>query len=615
MGALNVANRTLAVMDNYPFLRSLNNECVDLIAIDPPFAANETFTSRPRPAITQAEFDEEVALAATHGAAHNEGIGETRVQDFWNWDDDIHPAWKMRIQDDYPRIHAVIEAVEACATENEAAYICFMAVRLIECWRVLKPSGSIYVHCDDRANSYLRMLLDALFGDENLRNQIVWRRATSHNDPSRYGRIVDHILYYSKSAEYVWNGDDIASPKTADEVRASYPSTDERGRYRSSDLTGPLHSAVLGSPSTLPWRDYDVHSMGRCWSAPKTGRYAEYIESNFIPGYRDIEDIHERLDALDKAGLIHHPQRGRWPGLKRYADADTGNPPQNLILEPIGFTNYSAQGGEYTGYSTQKPLALYERIIAASSNPGDVVVDVFAGCATTAIAAENLGRQWVACDMAYRAWTMLKRRFYLNGIALEGMTDSTREALASVRKDRGFQEPQQWTTSYVIGPDELPQRDDVDPRPDALTLTLSRGERGRRGGRQSTQSAGWSGQISKEDAKELLIQQFGPVCWGCGYEPRRPNGSLDATLLEVDHIRARRAAEGTQGDDELYNLALLHRTCNGIKRNRLTLEELRRYNADNGLLYVNTTAELVDLFEATRFAAQEISRRAVVQGL
>ena len=101
------------------------------------------------------------------------------------------------------------------------------------------------------------------------------------------------------------------------------------------------------------------------------------------------------------------------------------------------------------------------------------------------------------------------------------------------------------------------------------------------------------------------------MCWGCGYEPRRPNGSLDATLLEVDHIRARRAAEGTQGDDELYNLALLHRTCNGIKRNRLTLEELRRYNADNGLLYVNTTAELVDLFEATRFAAQEISRRAV----
>ena len=603
MGTLNVANRTLAVMDNYSFLRSLNNECIDLIAIDPPFAANETFTSNPRPAISQAEYDEEVALAGVHGAPHNEGIGQTRVRDFWTWDRDIHPAWKMRIQDDYPEVHAVIEAVEACAKENEAAYICYMAVRLLECRRILKPTGSIYVHCDDRANSFLRLLLDAVFGMDNFRNQIAWRRATAHNDSANYGRIVDYILYYQKTDRHTWNGEEIPSPKSAEEIRASYRSRDERGNYRASDLTGPLHTTSEGSPSTIPWKNYDVYAMGRCWSVPKTGKYAEYIENNFIPGYRNIDDIHDRLDALDNAGLIRHPQRGRWPGLKRYADADEGYTPQNLILQPIGFTNYSAGRGEYTGYSTQKPLGLYERIIRASSNPGDVVLDMFAGCATTAIAAEGLGRQWVACDMAYRSWTMLKRRFYLNGIALEGMTDSTREALASVRKDRSFQEPQQWTTSYVIGPGELPARDDDDP------ATPPQLEQARRAG-QSTQSSTWSGQISKEDAKELLINRFGPVCWGCGYEPRRPNGSLDATLLEVDHIRARRAAEGVQGDDELYNLALLHRTCNGIKRNRLTLEELRQYNADNGLLYVNTTRELVDLFEATRFAAQEIVRRS-----
>ena len=603
MGTLNVANRTLAVMDNYSFLRSLNNECIDLIAIDPPFAANETFTSNPRPAISQAEYDEEVALAGVHGAPHNEGIGQTRVRDFWTWDRDIHPAWKMRIQDDYPEVHAVIEAVEACAKENEAAYICYMAVRLLECRRILKPTGSIYIHCDDRAISFLRLLLDAVFGMDNFRNQIAWRRATAHNDSANYGRIVDYILYYQKTDRHTWNGEEIPSPKSAEEIRASYRSRDERGNYRSDNLTGPLHTTREGSPSTIPWKNYDVYAMGRCWSVPKTGKYAEYIEHNFIPGYRNIDDIHDRLDALDNAGLIRHPQRGRWPGLKRYADADEGYTPQNLILQPIGFTNYSAGRGEYTGYSTQKPLGLYERIIRASSNPGDVVLDMFAGCATTAIAAEGLGRQWVACDMAYRSWTMLKRRFYLNGIALEGMTDSTREALASVRKDRSFQEPQQWTTSYVIGPGELPARDDDDP------ATPPQLEQARRAG-QSTQSSTWSGQISKEDAKQLLINRFGPVCWGCGYEPRRPNGSLDATLLEVDHIRARRAAEGVQGDDELYNLALLHRTCNGIKRNRLTLEELRQYNADNGLLYVNTTRELVDLFEATRFAAQEIVRRS-----
>ena len=608
MGALNVANRTLAVMDNYPFLRALNNECIDLIAIDPPFAANETFTSRPRPAITQAEFDEEVALAAAHGVAHNEGIGETRVQDFWNWDDDIHPAWKMRIQDDYPRIHAVIEAVEACATENEAAYICFMAVRLIECWRVLKPTGSIYVHCDDRANSFLRMLLDALFGQENRRNEIAWNRSGGRSDSKRWGRVTDHLLYYTKSASYTWNQQ--YQPLNSDYVRRNYryDDSDGRGAYRKL----PLHAAgVRTGDSGAAWKGYEPGQHNRHWATPTKGNMHNFIvENGIIPGWPDAyPSVHDKLEALDTYGLVVHSAT-YLPEIKTYLSASRGIAATDFIADiPM------VSGNEDTGYSTQKPLALYERIIAASSNPGDVVVDVFAGCATTAIAAENLGRQWVACDMAYRAWTMLKRRFYLNGIALEGMTDSTREALAAVRKDRGFQEPQQWTTSYVIGPNELPQRDDVDPGPDALSLTLSRGERGRRGGRQSTQSAGWSGQISKEDAKELLIQQFGPVCWGCGYEPRRPNGSLDATLLEVDHIRARRAAEGTQGDDELYNLALLHRTCNGIKRNRLTLEELRRYNADNGLLYVDTVGELVDLFEATRFAAQEISRRAVVQGL
>ena len=118
MSELNVANRTLAIMDNLPFLRSLNNECMDLIAIDPPFAANETFVSKPKPPISKAEFAEEVALAKKHGVQHNEGIGETRVKDYWNWDDDVHPDWKARIEDDYPSVFAVIQAVEECATEN-----------------------------------------------------------------------------------------------------------------------------------------------------------------------------------------------------------------------------------------------------------------------------------------------------------------------------------------------------------------------------------------------------------------------------------------------------------------------------------------------------------------
>ena len=532
MGTLNVANRTLAVMDNLRFLRAINNECIDLIAIDPPFAANETFTKKPKPPITEAELAAEKELAENHGAEHNEGIGETRVRDVWSWDADVHPGWKARIADDYPGVHAVIEAVEACARENEAAYIAYMAIRLLECLRVLKPTGSIYVHCDDHANSYLRILLDAIFGANNFRNELVWRRATSHNDPNRYGRILDTILFYCKTGQHTWNGDAIAEAKSDDELQDAYPSKDERGRYRSADLTGPLHQAKSGSPSTLPWQRYDVFAMGRVWSVPKTGEYAKYIEREFIPGYRAIDDIQDRLNALDKAGLIYHPERGRWPGLKRYAAADAGKPPQSLVLKPTGFTNFSTRSGEYTNYATQKPLALYERIIKASSNPGDVVMDIFAGCATTAVAAEGLGRQWLACDMAYRSWTMLKRRFYLNGIRLTGMTDATIDAMSSVKKRKGFQLPQQWTAASVIGPGELPRRTDSNPEPyHDLQRVLAQSK--------SAQNANWSGRIPKDQAKQLLIDHFGPSCWGCGYEPRRPNGTLDLTLLEVDHIRAR----------------------------------------------------------------------------
>ena len=571
MSYLNIPNRTLAIMDNLTFLRSINNECIDLIAIDPPFAANETFTQRPRPPITEQELAEEQALAARHGVPHNEGIGQTRVKDVWNWDEDVHPAWKAQIEDDYPKVFTVIEAVEACATENEAAYIAFMAVRLIECYRALKPTGSIYVHCDTHANSYLRMLLDAIFGSENFRSEITWKRTSAHSDTRQgrrqYGRVSDLLFYYTKSNEWKWNP--IYMEYDPEYVNNFYKHVDpETGRrYTLDNISGP-GGAEKGNPS------YEVMGVTRYW------RYSR-----------------ERMNELIQEGRIIQTKPGAVPRYKRYLDEMPGVPLQDLWtdIRPI-----QSQSRERTGYATQKPLALYERIIQASSNPGDVVMDIFAGCATTAVAAEKLGRQWVACDMAYRSWTMLKRRFYLNGFALSDMTDSTREALGV------HQTELQQAESHTVGPDALPVRTDTDPAPFHYLTPARRG-------RPSTQSASWSGRISKEEAKKLLIDRFGPVCWGCGYEPRRPNGTLDDTLLEVDHIRARRAAEGTHGDDELYNLALLHRTCNGIKRNKLTLEELRTHNAMNGLLYVNSPSDLVDLFEATKYANEQITAHVMEQ--
>ena len=477
MGKLNVANRTLAVMDNLAFLRRLNNECIDLIAIDPPFAANETFTGNPRPPISDAEYAEEIALAQAHGVAHNEGQGLTRVHDIWSWDEDVHPAWKMSIEDDYPEVFAVIQAVEACASENEAAYIAFMAARLLECRRVLKPTGSIYLHCDSHANSYLRMLMDAVFGSDNCRSEITWRRTNAKGLSFKsYPNNHDTLLYYSKSDNFIWNRS--YRPHEPEYVEQFYRHVEpETGRrYRLSDLSNPNRNR--------PNLTYEWNGHLRVWRWTK-----------------------ERMQEAHDEGIIHYSSTGL-ASQKRYLDEMQGNPVDTIWddIKPI-----QAQAKERTGYATQKPLELYERIINASSNPGDVVLDIFAGCATTAVAAETLERQWVACDMAYRAWTMLKRRFYLNGIALEGMTDATKDALASVRKDRGFQEPQQWTTSRVIGPADLPQRDDEDPAPHHALRSAAGG---RRGARQSTQSSSWSGRISKEEAKQLLMDKFGPRCWG-----------------------------------------------------------------------------------------------------
>ncbi len=599
MSELNVQTRTLAVMDNLRFLRSINNECVDLIAIDPPFAANETFTGRPKPPITPAEFDEEVALAAAHGAPHNEGIGETRVKDVWEWQADVHPAWKARIEDDYPPVFKVVEAVEASATENEAAYIAFMAVRLIECRRVLKPTGSIYVHCDDHADGYLRMLMDGVFGADNFRNAIAWRRSGGKSDSKKWGRVHDTLLYYTKSADFTWNPQ--YQPLDLGYVKRAYRYDDQDGRGPYRRL--PLHAAGASKgESGAAWLGYAPGDHDRHWATPTKGIMHQYIVDNeLIPDWpRAYPSTRDRLDALNKAGLIVH-STGYLPEIKTYLAATKGAAAADFIADiPM------ASSKEKTGYATQKPLALYERIISASSNPGDVVLDIFAGCATTAVAAERLERQWIACDWAYRSWTMLKRRFHLEGYDLEGATDATKQALAGAAKHKGYDQPLPFVSVKVIGPDGLPDRDDDDPAPYHRLQQAARPA--------SVQSASWSGRIPKDAAKRLLIERFGPVCWGCGFEPRRPNGTIDDTTLQVDHIRARNPAEGAKGNDELYNLALLHSTCNITKRHKLTLEELRDYNALNGLLWVNAKSDLVDLFEATQFAQERIAMHVAEHG-
>ena len=407
MSATNLKNRTIFCRDNVDILRGINSDSIDLIYLDPPFNKKKEFT------------------APIGSSAEGATFKDTFIEE------DIKDEWVQEIKEDYEGLYNFLSGVKTLSNITSSrsnkhylynyCYLAYLAIRLVEMQRILKETGSIYLHCDSTMSHYIKILMDVIFGEKNFRNEIIWRRATSHNDGGKYGNITDTIFFYTKTSNFVWNGKLIATPKSAEQLREAYPSKDTRGDfrsdnltgpggyYRSADLTGPLHGAPKGSPSTSPWRDYDVYSMGRCWSVPKTGDYARYIDENLIPGYSQIEGIHERLDALDKAGLIYHPKKGKWPGLKRYADADQGIPLQNLILDPIGFTNYN-KGVEYVGYPTQKPLALLERIIQASSNEGNIVLDPFCGCATTCVASEKLNRQWIGIDVSHLAFDLVRER-------------------------------------------------------------------------------------------------------------------------------------------------------------------------------------------------------------
>ncbi len=352
---------TLYFGDNLGWMEKWSDESVDLIYLDPPFNSN-----------------------ADYNMIFGTGAQVKAYDDTWFWGE-------TAVQDrDNARslggtLAPTIDSFCRMLPETPMlAYLCHLAPRLHHMRRLLKETGSLYLHCDDTSGHYIKILLDAVFQPQNYKNTIIWRRATAHNDARRFGRITDYVLFYTKSDTYTWNGEDIAIKKTSAKLKESYPSKDEQGRYRAENLTGPLHGQSKDTPSSKPWRNYDVFAMGRCWSVPKVGRgkYADYIKENFIPSYDDIDGIHDRLEALDGAGLIHHPKDGKWPGLKRYADADTNNAPQNLILSPTGFTNYSSSG-EYLGYDTQKPEALIRQFIKASSNPNDVVLDPYCGCGTT----------------------------------------------------------------------------------------------------------------------------------------------------------------------------------------------------------------------------------------
>jgi len=334
---------------------------VDLVYLDPPFNSNADYNvlfREPSGQVSQAQFH--------------------AFTDTWSWADAADTYHQFI--DTCPNV-AVVELMEALHSflkhSPMMAYLAMMAPRLVELHRVLKSTGSLYLHCDPTASHYLRILLDEIFDAERFQNEIVWKRTTAHNDPKRFGRIGDRLLFYSKAPGKTFNR---ITGQYSEEQLSRYKYEDERGRFRAENLTAPHFSETR----TIEWR-------GTHPGANRQWRFS-------------IEEL-ERLFAAGRI-LLQRNGRPRKDGLKEYLEEAEGPPLQDIWID-IGL---GPTAGERLGYQTQKPLALLERIITASSNPGDVVLDPFCGCGTTIHAAQKLGRQWIGIDITYLAINLIKRR-------------------------------------------------------------------------------------------------------------------------------------------------------------------------------------------------------------
>ena len=391
----NWANRTLWTGDNLDIMRGMNSETVDLIYLDPPFNSNKNYS---------APIGSEAAGAA--------------FKDTWTLSD-VDEAWHGEIADRQPTLYAIIDAAGLSHGKGMKSYLIMMAVRLLEMRRLLKDTGSIYLHCDPTASHYLKTLMDAVFGQGRFRNEIVWRRTKGRSDAGRFGRVHDTILFYAQDGA-TWNPQYL--PHDPAYIQRTYRNTDERGRWRSADLTA---SGLRYGHSGEPWRGIDPGAVGNHWRTPtKGGMSAFIVERGLILGWPDAyPTVQDRLDALDKADLIHWPKRGTMPSLKRYLGSTKGNAFEDVITD-VGKIEATAK--EKVGYPTQKPLVLLDRIVKASSNAGDTVLDPFCGCATALVAADRLNRQWVGIDLSpLAAKLVLKRIKDDRGELFDGVTDRT----------------------------------------------------------------------------------------------------------------------------------------------------------------------------------------------
>jgi site-specific DNA-methyltransferase (adenine-specific) len=353
--------------DNLDVLKKyIPNEVVDLVYIDPPFNSGANYNVLFKPAAEQASKETAQIQA---------------FEDTWTWSAEADATYHGIISgtittDPIPEDVVTLTAAlySFLKTSSMMAYLVMMIPRLVELRRVLKPTGSIYVHCDPTASHYLKLLMDGVFGPDNYRSEVVWKRTSGHSDAVRFGSVHDTILFYSRGSSPTWN--QLYQDYNSDYVEQYYRYQDKDGRrFMSGDLSA---AGLQGGGYEYEWK-----GITRVWRCPM-----------------------KTMERLVAEGRIFYT-KNNMPRLKRYLDEAKGIALQDVWTDIEALRSWHK---EKLGYPTQKPEALLERIISASSNPGDLVLDAFAGCGTATAVAQKLGRRWVGIDIAIPAIDVMVKR-------------------------------------------------------------------------------------------------------------------------------------------------------------------------------------------------------------
>ena len=400
--------------DNLDVLRNeIGDETVDLIYLDPPFNSNASYN---------------VLFKGPTGrdsAAQIEAFDDT-----WHWGEAAEAAYRDVLHSGSDA-GEMLRAMRAFLGDNDMmAYLAMMAVRMLELHRVLKPTGSLYLHCDPTASHYLKILLDAVFGARRFGAEIIWKRTSAHSDAGQGRRLLgyqhDVIFQYMKSDNYTWNTQYHAYDQSYIDKHYRHVEEGTGRRFGSFDITAPG-----GSDPKKRNPHYEFLGVTRYW------RFSR-----------------ERMEKLYAEGRIFQSKPGVVPRQKRYLDEMPGTPLQDIWLDIAPLT---AQAAERLGYPTQKPVALLERILAASSNAGDVVLDPFCGCGTTVHAAQKMGRRWIGIDVTHLAIGLIEKRLRDAFSGIEFDTHGTPQDLSGARDlahrgrvdPRYYHEFEKWALSLV----------------------------------------------------------------------------------------------------------------------------------------------------------------------